>query len=220
MSEKQIDNAKIDYAEDYCSTHNDSIYICLKHYKLNLKSGFVFLYLIIIFITLLIPVIIYLMYGREEFHETCLIYQRELPTHDNPVIVNAICCDDESIVGIPHLYGFNARMYELVRKGFLEFVEYEKNIIFKINYKYLELHKSELSSFEIEMIEIFEELGENCIVQFENVKKNQFQIHFRSWQLSVYNYLNDTNELKKYYISKGTDIALGEMNRLAPPKSF
>lgn len=50
-------------------------YICLKHYKLNLKSGFVFLYLIIIFITLLIPVIIYLMYGREEFHETGIIYQ-------------------------------------------------------------------------------------------------------------------------------------------------
>ncbi|MDO5823165.1 hypothetical protein [Methanobrevibacter sp.] len=143
-----------------------------------------------------------------------------MPTHDNPVIVNAICCDDEIIVGIPHLYGFNAGMYELVRKGFLEFVEYEKNIIFKINYKYLELHKSELSSFEIEMIEIFEEFGENCIVQFENVKKNQFQIHFRSWQLSVYNYLNDTNELKKYYISKGTDIALGEMNRTAPPKLF
>ncbi len=176
------------------------------------------LYFTIIFITLLIPFIIYLIYGREEFHETDLIYQKEPPTHDHPVIVNAICCDSESIVGMPNLYGFKACMYELVRKGFLEFVEYDKNIIFdfslkrfifRINYDYLEIHKTELLNFEKEMIEIFESIGENGIVEFENVSKTEFKTEFNRWRTVVSEYLDNSGELNKYYISKGADIALG-----------
>lgn len=181
------------------------------------KDEIMIIYILLFLLTILIPIVLHLKYGRDEELKTEIISQRELPSHDHPVIINGIFRQNYgNNIGDPNLNGFKAGMYELVRKGFLEFDENEKHVVldlnlkrfsFRINHEYYKLHKSELFDFEIKMMEIFEKISENDIVHFEDINKDDFMLLFESWQASVRDYLKETDEVKKYHNSNGEKMA-------------
>jgi uncharacterized membrane protein len=53
----------------------------------------------------LIPLFIYLYFGREPKIDYYEKYERDLPTDDPPAIVNAICAGNTKEVGFPNLDG-------------------------------------------------------------------------------------------------------------------
>ena len=118
-----------------------------------------------------------------------------MPSHDHPVIINGIFRQNYgNNIEDPNLNGFKAGMYELVRKGFLEFDENEKHVVldlnlkrfsFRINHEYYKLHKSELFDFEIKMMEIFEKISENDIVHFEDINKDDLCFFLKAGRLQL-----------------------------------
>jgi len=68
-----------------------------------------------------LPIIIYLLYGREPKIDYRADYEKDLPTDDPPAIVNAICSGGSKKVGLPDIGGFKATIMDLIDKKYLIF---------------------------------------------------------------------------------------------------
>lgn len=125
---------------------------------LNFKTFFYQVLTVIMLLICLIPIVIYLIYGREPKIDYRAEYERDIPTDDPPAIVNAIC--GSSKVGEPNKDGFKATIMDLIDRKYILFsakksnkedysLKGEHKLFFKINHK---MRTSKLKKFEKEII--------------------------------------------------------------------
>ncbi len=171
--------------------------------QLNFKQTIYYLITIILLICSLLPLLIYLKYGRELKTTYQGDYKREPPIDDPPAVVNALI-GAESGVGEPQSDGFKATVMDLINRGYLLLDHEDKNsskdkkaVDLKINY---EKNINELYPFEQYVMNFFgssELFGFINLVQLQDKVKDQMMAGtFRGY------YFGWFNDLKREFLSK------------------
>lgn len=145
---------------------------------LNYKNTAYFLVALLMILACFIPLIIYLIYGREPKIDYNAEYEMDLPTDDPPAIVNAISGNLwGKEVGEPDMDGFRATIMDLIYRGYLEMDDlssknvdsHSRSISFRINDKDLD----ELKTFESDIINLFSYFEEeDGLIYLNDIKKS------------------------------------------------
>lgn len=145
----------------------------------NYKTTAYCLVAILMGLACFIPLIIYLIYGREPKIDYNAEYERDLPTDDPPAIVNAISGKLwGKEVGEPDMDGFRATIMDLIHRGYLvmENIPSEsgdinsQSISFRINN---DKDISKLKTFESDIINFFSYFEEeDGLIYLNDIKKN------------------------------------------------
>lgn len=176
---------------------------------------------IVFFIALFIPLIIYMIFGREPKIDYRAEYERDIPTNDPPAFVNAICGPGFSKkVGEPDLDGFKATIMDLIdRKYFL--IDNSSSglegygISSSMNLRYNpEMDTSSLKRFEKEVINFLYQFEENGIISMDRIASDlstrstalEFRNTYYAWKDDIKSKFTSEGELNKYFSKKGDDI--------------
>lgn len=185
--------------------------------EINFKNMLYKLLAILMILSIFIPVLIYLKYGREPKIDYDAKYERELPTNDPPALVNAISGKGfGKQVGEPDMDGYRATIMDLINRKYLILVDTEpdnkgkKSINLKTNpgKKFDDLKKFEkdvivfLSKFEVEGVISLDKMKKD-LKKPENAKS--FKTLYDLWMLDLKNQYLKKNELEKIFIDKGND---------------
>ena len=171
-----------------------------------------------------IPVIIYIVYGREPKIQYQGIYERELPTDDSPAIVNALYRGN---VGSVNMDAFKASVLSLVNKKYLKMENFENSdtssdensmnptITFSSDLNFSNLSSSEKSAFKT--LKLFADRNEKLDLEvFKNDMKEEivakkFRDYYNSWCKEVED--EAKKNISKFFDSTGSDyggfLALG-----------
>jgi uncharacterized membrane protein len=88
----------------------------------DIKTYFYSLLSVLMILGSFLPLIIYLIYGKEPQIDYSADYEKDLPTDDPPAIVNAICGSGGSKkIGVPDMDGVKATIMDLIDRNFLVF---------------------------------------------------------------------------------------------------
>nr|WP_319373587.1 DUF2207 domain-containing protein [uncultured Methanobacterium sp.] len=146
---------------------------------LNYKTTAYSLVALLMIFACFIPLIIYLIYGREPKIDYNMEYERDLPTDDPPAIVNAISGNLwGKEVGEPDMDGFRATIMDLIYRGYLLMDDIpsenrdinSRSISFRING---DKDLSGLETFESDIINFFSYFEEeDGLIHLNNIKKN------------------------------------------------
>ncbi len=183
--------------------------------ELNFKNFLYSLLTVLMLLACFVPLIIYLLLGREPKIDYQAEYERDIPTEDPPAIVNAIVSSGS--VGDPDMDGFKATIMDLIDRKYLLFhsdpsikedVGLSGEMTFKINQ---DMDISQLKNFEREVIDFLRDYEEGGIISLDNISddlSNQtsaksFMKTFNNWKDDIKGeYLND-DVLKKIFNKKG-----------------
>ncbi|MCX8127396.1 MAG: DUF2207 domain-containing protein [Synergistetes bacterium] len=165
------------------------------------SSLFMGLALLTAALSIFIPLVIYLKWGREPKVSYYAPYEHEPPYPDPPSFVNAIMMGK---IGIPTLEGFIASILELIRKGFLE-IENEKgsDIIIKIK----KTNNEELNPPEKEILNFLKEELKNEGKGWKKLTEawknsTKFKDFFDLWKDIVTQELNPT----RFFTATGSKL--------------
>lgn len=177
-----------------------------------------FIYKLVAFlmiISIIIPIFIYLMYGREPKIEYNDQYEREPPTNDPPVMVNALSGKvPGKPVGIPDMDGFLATIMDLIYRKYIILIEYRNDIN---NEKYIELKINstkeliDLYKFETDLIDILSNYKIKNNISLDKMKKDlndsikarSFKKNYDLWKKEVKAQFFSDNDLEQFFIEKG-----------------
>lgn len=157
--------------------------------------------------SIIIPVYIYLKYGREPKIQYYAEYEREPPTNDPPAFVNAL--SGVSSIGNPNADGFQATIMDLINRNFLSIVPKETEDE-SLKIKFNDFDKGELNEFELDIIN-FLKSNLDTHGNFVDLKKLTDDLHsidFRNvlsrWENDLKDQFLDETTFKKYFINKGS----------------
>lgn len=190
--------------------------------SLNFRTNLYNLLSVLFFLSLFVPLIIYLRYGREPKIDYQAEYERDIPTDDPPAIVNAICGPGFSKkIGEPDMDGFKATIMDLINRKYLimenePLEDKDKEGYGLVGSMYLRYNDkkdtSELKSFEKDVINFLTEFEDddglislNAISDNLSVRETaqSFRNTYLNWKDNLKNtFLND-NELNKFFSKKG-----------------
>lgn len=176
-------------------------------------------YIVLGLLCLISPIaglITYLLFGREPKVDYDGIYERELPTDDPPAVVNALI-DNSHDIGTPNMKGFEATILYLIEKKVITLItKTDENT--DMNELYLKINKdsdTELAIHEQTVIDILLMFADNDnIVNLSNLNGDlsyesnakMFMEEFRIWQQDVKHEYLDSENLKRYFRSRGSKI--------------
>lgn len=172
--------------------------------------------ILLVILMIIIPIIIYFVYGKDNFNKNKMNYVREAPTDDSPALVNSICNGYTKLIGRPDINGFKATILDLVHNGYLiEFSEKEqvnkrvKDISLKINYPKLDSQNS-LKNYELELIAILKAYeNSDGIIEINKISSSyskNFELKYEIWESNFTKEFLNSGEADKYFSFKGTDI--------------
>ena len=108
--------------------------------KINYNTFIYQLAAFLMILSIIFPIFIYLRYGREPKIKYSSQYEREPPTDDPPVMINAVSGKvPGKTVGTPDMDGFLATIMDLINREYLTLIEFktdkkdETSIELKIN---------------------------------------------------------------------------------------
>lgn len=161
----------------------------------------------------IIPVFIYLKFGREPKIDYNANYEREIPFDDPPAVVNAICNKLSEKVGEPDINGYMATIIDLIDRKYLVMVDSPNNgksepksLLVSINY---DKDFDELYDFEMEIINFLNEYNTNGVIDMGFLSlfslANTFQDFSKNWEEKyssreemVYDYLKKIDRQLPY----------------------
>lgn len=168
----------------------------------------------LLFLGSLIPLIIYLRYGREPTIVDAPNYETDLPTDDPPAIVNAICSGFSKKVGEPDMNGFIATIMDLIDRNYLLLVDNNpeeadsNSMSLEINSDY---DPDSLWNFENTIINFLSEYEQDGVISMDMVSEslsyansaNFFKETYKNWKNEVRDTLWDTGNIKEAFLRKG-----------------
>jgi uncharacterized membrane protein len=186
--------------------------------QINFQNNLYTILAIIMLLICLIPVLIYIIFGREPKIDYKAEYERDIPTKDPPAMVNAISGPGFSKkVGEPDLDGYKATIMDLVDRKFLIMKAKEPkkegygvsgSIYFKIS---SEKDFSSLKEFELDVIEFLKKFRRGSLISLDAMSDDlsdrgtakSFLNTFKNWKKDIKNELLSDSELKKIFDKKG-----------------
>ncbi len=186
--------------------------------QLNFKGTLYSILAVLMILSLFIPVIIYMKYGREPKIDYQAEYERDIPTDDPPALVNAICGPGFSKkIGVPDMDGFKATIMDLIdRKHLLmektppskEGYGIDDSMFLKINDK---KNKSSLERFELDILNFLGEFEEEGLISLDQISADlsdaetakSFRNTYNNWKNNVKDTFLTDDQLKKIFLKKG-----------------
>lgn len=170
---------------------------------------------ILCFISPILPIGVYIKYGRDPKTNYNGIYERDLPTKDPPAMINALI--ENSDLGTPDMKGFEATIMDLIDRKVLNLNVEDTDKPDKKNL-YISINKEKTSNLDLhekDIINIFttfaDEEGQVNLNDFQNKLYDTqngiwFKEKYELWQNDFkYQYLN--NEIfAKYFEDKGSNL--------------
>jgi uncharacterized membrane protein len=183
---------------------------------MNIYVAFYYLSAILMLLVSFIPLIIYLMYGREPKISYSTNYEVDLPTDDPPAIVNAICSGFSKKVGEPDMNGFIATILDLIDRNYLILSnkthdgKYNSpgSLFLEINPDY---DPDTLWDFEVGVLNFLQEYEQNSIISMDLVSESLhyynsadfFKETYKNWKNEVKQTLLTNGSLKEAFLRKG-----------------
>lgn len=161
-------------------------------------------------LSLIIPILIYVKFGREPEISYNGIYEREPPTKDHPVFVNAMESGIAKSVGRIDNHGFQAAIMDLINRKFISISEeegVENSALMSIEYDKIQ----ELTPNERMVINILKIFEENGVISLKQMKEDlrskttakRFNDSIEDWKRDFRDTYLPKEELKTYYINDG-----------------
>ena len=123
---------------------------------------------IILLISLIIPVAIYFKKGREPKIEYNGIYERELPTEDGPMFVDALYSSENGI-GNPSKNGYQATIMDLINRKYLILNKDKDNLEIEVNGS---KNLANLETFEIDIVNLLKRYSGHDKINLNKLKSN------------------------------------------------
>ncbi|MCQ2972012.1 MAG: DUF2207 domain-containing protein [archaeon] len=162
---------------------------------------------IILFASLIIPLIIYLREGREPKISYNGIYESEPPTNDSPMFVDAVFSNKKGI-GTASDNGYQATIMDLINRKYLILNRNEGDIQLEVNNA---KDLSSLESYEVDIINILKRYSGSDVIDFNKIKNNLSNQSFAkdftgdySHLLSDYKFFKVKPVLYKYFSNDGS----------------
>lgn len=186
--------------------------------QLNFQNGLFTVLAVLMMLSLFIPLIIYLRYGREPKIDYRAEYERDIPTEDPPALVNAICGPGLSKkIGEPDMDGFKATIMDLINRKHLlmekippskEGYGLDDSMYLKINYK---KDKSSLERFELDVINFLGQFEEDGLISLDQISADlsdretakSFRDTYNDWKDDIKDRFLTDDQLKKIFLKKG-----------------
>ncbi|MDL2246952.1 DUF2207 domain-containing protein [Methanobrevibacter sp. OttesenSCG-928-K11] len=161
---------------------------------------------IILLLSLIIPVAIYFKHGREPKINYNALYEREPPSDDSPLFVNAMFTGS---IGSLDKKGFQSVIMDLINKKYISLEETSENkdINLKINYG---KDLSSLKDYESGVINILKDFESEGIINLKDMKSTlskesnarKFKGKYDLW-VSDYEKLHVDDKIHNYFIDDG-----------------
>jgi uncharacterized membrane protein len=174
---------------------------------------------LLLLLAVFVPLIIYLLYGREPKIQYRAEYERDIPTDDPPAIVNAICGPGFSKkVGEPDMDGFKATIMDLIDQQYLFLVTKPSgkkgsdsgSIYFKVN---PEKDPAHLQKFELDVLKFLKRrrYEKNGLISLDRISEDlkdregagYFRDTYNDWKDDIKGKFLTDETLKKIFIKKG-----------------
>lgn len=174
--------------------------------QMDFEDKFYSIISIILLLSFLVPIGIYLKYGREPKIQYNALYERDPPTKDPPIFVNAMF---DGKIGSLNDRAFQASVMDLINRKYINLCpnSTDDNIILKLNY---EQDFSKLKDYEIDLVNILKFIGVNGIIDFKKIRNilssqaaaRKFSEKYQLWK-SDYEKINVDSVIDKYFINDG-----------------
>lgn len=186
--------------------------------QINFKTNLYAVLAVLLMLTCLVPLIIYLKFGREPKIDYQAEYERDIPTDDPPAIVNAICGPGFSKkVGVPDMDGFKATIMDLINREYLLFksessgkedLGLSNSIFLSVNPK---KDIKNLKEFELDILDFLKGYEEEGIISMDTISESlsdrssakAFRETYNNWRDNIKSKFLDGEELRKIFIKKG-----------------
>lgn len=182
--------------------------------EINFKTFLYSILAVLMLISIIIPVLIYLKYGREPKSNYNAEYERELPTNDPPAMINALSGKGfGKNVGEPNMDGFQATIMDLINRKYLTIVDAEPDKKGKksINLKMNEISHDDLNKFEKDVIRFLNNFKYDGVISLDKMKKDlknrenakSFKSIYDLWRADLKTEFLSGEKLKKFFIDTG-----------------
>ncbi len=183
--------------------------------KINYNAFIYQLIAFLMILSIIIPIFIYLRYGREPKIKYIGQYEREPPTDDPPVMINALSGKiPGKSVGTPDMDGFLATIMDLINREYLKLIEYktDKNDETSIELKINPLKEiNDLYKYETDLIDILSEYKIKGHISLDkmnkdlkdSIKARSFKKKYDLWKKEVKLEFFSEGKLEKFYIGAG-----------------
>jgi uncharacterized membrane protein len=182
--------------------------------EINFKTFIYSILAILMLLSIIIPVLIYLKYGREPKSNYHAEYERELPTNDPPAMVNALSGKGfGKNVGEPNMDGFQATIMDLINRKYLTIVDAEPDKKGKksINLRMNEISHDDLNKFEKDVIRFLNNFKYDGVISLDKMKKDlkdrenakSFKSIYDLWRADLRTEFLNKEKLKKFFIDTG-----------------
>ena len=161
---------------------------------------------IILILSLVVPVMIYLKFGREPKVSYSAIYEREPPSQDSPIFINAMF---DGNVGSIDKKAFQAGVMDLINKKYLKLSDdsQKDDVKLIINNK---LDFSSLKDYEMSIINLLGFLSTDNVIDFKRMKNTlsnetvakEFSEKYNLWK-SDYENIHVDAVIDNYFIDDG-----------------
>ena len=182
------------YAYIIDSNGREEIYKIQQDYENSMRylESFSYLYPIVMFLSLFIPVVTYLRYGKEPKIDYDAPYEHEPPTNDHPLFVDAMFGTRES-VGVISDNGIQATILKLIDEGILSLDDDgEEGISLVLNNDNI---LSTIEDYEANILNLFLKYGEDGRINLKNLKRNlSNQFRAREFESEYNKIKNDYHE--------------------------
>lgn len=161
---------------------------------------------IILLLSLVIPVVIYFKFGREPKISYNAIYEREPPSNDSPIFVNAMF---DGNVGSIDKKAFQAEVMNLINKKYLKLSSDSKDKKVKLEVNN-EADLSSLKDYEMDVLNIMKFFSRDGIIDFnkmDNLLSNEsvakaFREKYNLWEKD-YKSIHVESVIDNYFIDSG-----------------
>ncbi len=173
--------------------------------KINIRNAIMELFAIIDLILVVLPIGIYLKYGREPKISYKAEYESDTPTDDSPVFVNAIATGN---IGSINLNAFNATLLNLIAKGYYKvIIGNDDDTVIKRKNKDL----SNLKLYEMDVINYLNKFEDKKgLISFLNIKNNanydSFTRFLNGWEIDVNRDELTSSRISKLFNDHGSNV--------------
>jgi len=165
--------------------------------------------ILIVLVSVIIPISIYLKYGREPKIGYSARYEREPPTKDPPALVNALVAGAKDI-GEPNIDGFQATIMDLINRKVFSIVPKEEGESLKLICNPYSIH--DFNQFELKVISFLrskKDFSSNIVdlkKLTDDLDPKRFGNIFKSWKKDLKTKFLGKNTFKKYFIDTGSEL--------------
>ncbi|NYB52966.1 MAG: DUF2207 domain-containing protein [Methanobacteriaceae archaeon] len=185
---------------------------------LNFYSALYYILGTLLLLAVLIPFIIYFLYGREPKIDYRAEYERDIPTDDPPALVNAICGPGFSKkIGEPDMDGFKATIMDLIHR---KYILIDKKPSTKeghglSNSTYLKINRKKdqksLQKFEMNVIRFLGRYEEQGVISLERISSDlsnkesakSFKNTYDAWKDHLKRQFLTDDQMEKFFNKKG-----------------